>query len=401
MKAQPDARRIEIHDSTLRDGEQAPGNAMNPDQKLELALRLEALGVDCIEVGFPASSPSDFRATQLVSQKLTTARFMTLCRAVRQDVQVAVEAGGVANHQVQLLATGSDLHLEHKRRITRKEAIDEVVDTVRYARSIGLEAVSVGVEDASRGEPELLRAMTEAAIEAGATGFAVADTCGALTPDRYRELVAQFREWAPLPVHIATHCHDDFGLSLANAVAGLQAGADEAQVTLGGIGERAGNTALEELAALLAYKRDELGIYTDIDLTAMYEVYTVLRGMIGLAEPRNKAIFGAYAFGTAAGIHQQGMLRNPATYEYLEPTRFGRERSMLIARHSGRSVIRHVVDELGIEVDEAELSELYRIHVAERPGGDCEDISVLKARLAESLAAGPLPADNRMPQTIG
>ena len=181
MKAQVDARRIEIHDSTLRDGEQAPGNAMNPDQKVELALRLEALGVDCIEVGFPASSPSDFRATQLVSQKLTTARFMTFCRAVRQDVQVAVEAGGLANHQVQLLATGSDLHLEHKRRITRKEAIDEVVDTVRYARSIGLEAVSVGVEDASRGEPELLRPMTEAAIEAGATGFTVADTCGALT----------------------------------------------------------------------------------------------------------------------------------------------------------------------------------------------------------------------------
>ncbi|MFE2187049.1 LeuA family protein [Streptomyces sp. NPDC059455] len=382
------ARRVAVFDTTLRDGEQAPANAMNPDQKLDMALRIEALGADRIEAGFPASSPSEFRATRLISEKLTRARFTTFCRAVRQDVDTAVEAGGTRNHQVQILATGSDLHLEHKRGITRQECVAEVVDTVTYARSLGVEGISVGIEDASRGEYELLRTIAEESAAAGATCFVVADTSGHQTPDQYAALISAFRTWLPAPLQIATHCHEDFGLSLANAVAGLQAGADEVQATLGGIGERAGNTPLEEVAALLAYKRDHLGLYTDIDLTAMYPAYTALREIIGLVEPRNKAIFGTYAFGTAAGIHQQGILRNPATYEYVEPARFGRERSILIGRHSGRSVLRHLLDQLGAEVDEERLAELYRVHIAERPGGDCENIAVVKERIAASLANG-------------
>ena len=176
----------------------------------------------------------------------------------------------------------------------------------------------MGIEDASRGAEDLLRELTERSVEAGSTTFVVADTCGALTPQEYGDLIARFRRWAPAPLRIATHCHDDFGLSTANALAGLLAGADEVHVTLGGIGERAGNTPLEEIAALLAYKGEETGLYTQIDLAAMYEAYTHLRGVIGLPEPRNKAIFGTHAFGTA-GLHQQGMLRNPATYEYVEP----------------------------------------------------------------------------------
>ncbi|GHG60061.1 hypothetical protein GCM10018779_27040 [Streptomyces griseocarneus] len=358
---------------------------MGPEDKLDLALRIEALGVDYIETGFPASSPSDFEATRLISQHLTKARFTTFCRAVAKDIETAVEAGGTANHQIQVAATASDMHLRHKRRITRQQGIDEVAETVALARSMGVEHVSVGLEDASRGEDDLLRPMTEKAIEAGATCFVVADTSGAMTPDQYADLIRKFRSWAPAPVRIATHCHDDFGLSTANALAGLEAGADEVQATLGGIGERAGNTALEEIAALLAYKEDHNGLRTDIDLAAMYEAYNVLRRVIRLEEPRNKAIFGAYAFGTAAGIHQQGVLRNPATYEYVEPDRFGRRRSILIGRHSGRSVLRHLLDQLGLEVSDAELDELYRVHIAERTGGDCEDLEVLKERLAREL----------------
>ncbi|MFF7727253.1 LeuA family protein [Streptomyces sp. NPDC008001] len=390
MQTTSETRRISVFDTTLRDGEQAPANAMTPEQKLGIALRIEALGVDYIEAGFPASSPNEFEATRLISRHLTTARFTTFCRAVRKDVETAVEAGGTSRHQVQIMATGSDMHLEHKRGISRAEAVAEVADTVAFARSLGVESVSVGIEDASRGEHELLRAITEGGIEAGATCFVVADTSGCNTPDQYADLIRAFREWAPAPVRIATHCHQDFGLSLANAVAGLQAGADEVQATLGGIGERAGNTPLEEVAALLAYRGEHLGLRTDIDLAGMYEAYTALREVIRLEEPRNKAIFGAYAFATAAGIHQQGILRNPATYEYVEPARFGRERSILIGRHSGRTVLRHLLDRIGVETTEEELAELYRVHIAERVGGDCEDLEVLQERLAKILkpAAG-------------
>jgi 2-isopropylmalate synthase len=392
MAEQSRTRRVSFFDTTLRDGEQAPANAMGPQDKLDLALRIEDLGVDYIETGFPASSPSDFEATRLIAKHLTRARFTTFCRAVSTDIVTAVEAGGSANHQIQIAATGSKMHCEHKRRITPQRAIDEVVEAVSLARSFGVESISVGIEDASRGEDDLLRPMTERAIEAGATCFVVADTSGSMTPEQYAGLIRKFRGWAPSPIRIATHCHEDFGLSTANALAGLVAGADEVQATLGGIGERAGNTALEEIAALLAYKEDVTGLHTDIDLPKMYEAYGALRRIVRLEEPRNKAIFGTYAFGTAAGIHQQGMLRNPATYEYVEPARFGRERSLLIGRHSGRSVLRHLLDRIGHPVDDEQLDSLYRTHIAEREGGDCEDLEILQARLELDLKGCALEA---------
>ncbi|MFI6067039.1 LeuA family protein [Micromonospora sp. NPDC051227] len=382
-------RRVRFFDTTLRDGEQAPGNAMTPDQKLHMALRLEALGVDCVEAGFPASSPSDFEATRHISRNLSRARFATFSRTSRQDVDVAVEAGGVNNHEVQMVATGSDIHLRHKRGIGRQQAIAEVTDTVAHASALGIHHISVGIEDASRGEDDLLHALTESALEAGADCIILADTTGCMTPDEYGELVAKVRRWAPPPVRVSTHCHDDFGLSLANALAGLLAGADEVQVTLGGIGERAGNTPLEELAALLAYKGETLCLRTTIELTSMYETYTVLRKMINLEEPRNKPIFGRYAFGTAAGIHQQGMLSNPATYEFVEPARFGRQRSLLVGRHSGRAILRHLLQEIGVEVDEEQLNALYQRHIADRVGSDSEDLAAVRRRLqGELLSSG-------------
>ncbi|WP_432721115.1 hypothetical protein R0381_002690 [Jeongeupia wiesaeckerbachi] len=380
-------KRISIFDTTLRDGEQAPGNTMSPAQKLELALKIEALNVDFIEGGFPASSSAEFETARLLSQALTRASFVSFCRAQRSDVEIALDAGGVSGrHGLQILATGSDLHLEHKRRISRADAIREVVETVEFARTQGVTLISVGIEDASRGDESFLRELVEQSVAAGASTVVVADTTGYSTPTQYGDLIRKVRHWAPEPVRIATHCHDDFGLALANAVAGLQAGADEVQVTLGGIGERAGNTSIEELVGLFHYKRDEFGLYTDVRLEGMYDAYTTLRQIIGLEEPRNKAIFGKYAFSTAAGIHQQGVLRNPSTYEYVEPAQFGRERSMLIARHSGRSVLRHLLDQLGAEVDEQHLDALYRTYITDRREGDCEDLHVLQARLREALA---------------
>lgn len=387
------SRKISIFDTTLRDGEQAPGNAMSTAEKLELALRLESLGVDTIEAGFPASSPSDFHATQAISQSLVGSKFATLSRALRQDVQTAVDAGGTSNHVLQIMGTGSDIHLTHKRGISRRQAIDEVVDAAEFASSLGVEVVAVGIEDATRGDLGYLQRLTERAVEAGATYIPVADTAGCMTPQELGFLISKIRGWAPAPVRVGLHCHNDLGLALANSLAGLRAGADDVQVTLGGIGERAGNTALEELCAVLSYKEHVLGLHTDVILTGMYEVYNRMRQVIRLREPRTKAIFGRYAFGTAAGIHQAGVLRDPATYEFVEPAHFGRERSLLISRHSGRAVLRHLLDELGIHADDAQLAELYRVHIADRVDGDCDDLAVLRGRLAAELtpsAASPV-----------
>jgi 2-isopropylmalate synthase len=379
-------RRISIFDTTLRDGEQAPGNAMRPEQKVDLALRLEAAGVDVIEAGFPASSPSDYKALQLISQCLTSARFTSFCRAVREDAAVAVEAGGTRNHQIQVLATGSDLHLRHKRGISRQEAVREVQDTIRFASDLGVTDLSLGVEDASRGEPDLLRALIDGSLDAGCTTVAVADTAGWMLPAEFADLVHRVRSWVPPPVVLSVHCHDDLGLAVANTLAAVEAGADEAQVTVGGIGERAGNAALEEFVAGVAYRGDKLGVSTAIKTEQLYSVYQVLAQAISLEEQRAKAIFGTNAFATQAGIHQAGMLRNPETYEYLEPVRFGRERSILVGRHSGRVVLRHMLTQLGIPADEAMVNELYHEYIASRAGGECDELSVVRDQIEKRFA---------------
>jgi 2-isopropylmalate synthase len=375
-------RRVSVFDTTLRDGEQAPGNAMLPEQKLELALAIEALGVDVIETGLPSSSPSDFQATRLISQAMTTARIATLNRAVPEDVRLAVEAGGTDRHQLQILATGSETHLRCKRGISRADAIREVVDTVAYAKRLGVDHVSVGIEDATRGSDALLRPLVQESLAAGAGSIGVADTTGCMTPGEYGALIGRIRSWAP-EVLISTHCHDDLGLALANALAGVQAGAGEVQLSLAGIGERAGNTPLEELVAVLVYKGATLGMTSDVRPEGLQDAYELLSKAVGLTPPRNKAIFGANAFATQAGIHQAGMLRAPITYEYVEPSRFGRERKILVGRHSGRAVLRHVVAELKLPVDEEFIDGVYEEHVANRTNGDCIDMAGVRQIIIE------------------
>ncbi|MFI0976458.1 LeuA family protein [Streptomyces sp. NPDC021093] len=379
-------RRISVFDTTLRDGEQAPGNAMNADQKLEVALAIEQLGVDLIETGFPAASSTDFKATRMMSERLVTARLASFCRSVPKDVEVAVEAGGTERHQIQLLATGSDLHLEHKRGITRAQAYAEVRRAVEVAKGLGVTDISVGIEDASRGELDLLRGYVDLALEAGATTLALGETSGCMVPAEFGELTGRVREWLPASVVLSIHCHDDFGLAVANTLAGLEAGADEMQVTLGGIGERAGNAALEELAAVLLYKGAHYGFTTGIRTERLHAAYQVLTRAISMPTPRNKAIFGEYAFATQAGIHQAGMLAKPETYEYLEPTRVGRERSMLVGRHSGRAILTHLLDQLGVTADNALLDELYHDYIASREGGECDELHVVRESLSRRFA---------------
>jgi 2-isopropylmalate synthase len=375
-------RRVAVFDTTLRDGEQAPGNGMGPEAKLALGLHIETLGVDTIETGFPASSPSDFEATRLLSQRLTRARFATFVRATREDVDAAVEAGGVRNHQVQILATGSDIHLLHKRGIGRAEGIREVRDTLAHARELGVTDLKVAIEDSTRGAPDLLEELVGEVLDAGATTIGLGDTCGCLLPDEYADLVAMVRTWAPRPISLATHCHNDLGLAAANALAGLRAGADEVEATLAGIGERAGNTSLEEVVAAIVYKGERIGLYTDVQPDLMYGAYQRLADTIGMSTPRNKAIFGGNAFATQAGIHQAGILRRPETYEYLEPARFGRQRELLVGRHSGRAIVRHLLDQIEVEPTDELVESLYAELISSRTDGHCDDLDTVRSKLS-------------------
>jgi 2-isopropylmalate synthase len=337
---------------------------MRPEQKLRLGMLAEGLGVDIIETGFPASSPSDYKATQALSGKLTSARFATFVRAVRADVDAAVQAGGVRNHQIQVLATGSDIHLEHKRGIARSDGEREMVDTITFARSLGITDISVAIEDATRGTDDLLRSLIEAVLEAGATTIAIGDTCGCLLPGEFGDLIAKVREWAPRPVVVATHCHDDLGLAVANSLAGVMAGADEVQATLGGI-----------------------GVYPSVRPDLLYPAYQVLSEMIGLPPLRHKAVVGVNSFATQAGIHQAGILRNPTTYEYLEPEVFGRQRQLMVGRHSGRAVIRHLLDQLGRADADELVDQMYREFVTDREGGECHDLDTVRTLMRERLGA--------------
>ncbi|MFI6044201.1 LeuA family protein [Nocardia sp. NPDC051321] len=380
-------RRIRIFDTTLRDGEQAPGNAMRPEQKLDIALALESLGVDVVEAGFPSSSPSDQKAIAMVASSLTAAAVGTLNRPVREDIRIAVDCGGTEGHHLQIMATGSEIHLKHKRGVEQDEAQAEVIEAIGYAKALGVRNVTLAIEDASRGTDQLLRPLITESVAAGADSITVADTTGCLVPTQYGGLIARIRSWIPPEIVVSTHCHDDLGLSLANALAGIEAGADEVQTTLAGIGERAGNTPLEELIAVLTYNGDAIGATTTAEPEGLYTAFEILCETIALTPPRNKAIFGVNAFATQAGIHQAGMLRAPITYEYIEPVRFGRQRSLLVGRHSGRAVLRHALDELGLPVDEQLVDRVYTEQIANRSNGECLDLAGLSELMLATHAA--------------
>lgn len=383
------SRKVQLFDTTLRDGEQAPGNAMQPSQKLDIALALESLGVDVIEAGFPSSSPADRKATQLIAASLTSAHVASLSRPLAEDIRIAVDSGGTERHHLQVMATGSEIHLKKKRGIDEGEARDEAVSAIGFAKSLGVRHVTLAIEDASRGSDELLRPLITESIAAGADTLTIADTTGRMVPAQYASLIRRIRSWIPAEVIVSTHCHEDLGLSLANALAGIEAGANEVQTTLGGIGERAGNTPLEEFIAVLTYNADAIGATTSAKTEGLYAAFELLCGVIGVSPPRNKAIFGVNAFVTQAGIHQSGLLRDPITYEFVEPTRFGRERRILVGRHSGRAVVRHVLDEMNLQGDEQFVRRLYEEYVVSRTDGECVDLATLRDLIQDRQVTGP------------
>lgn len=354
--------RVAIFDTTLRDGEQSPGCSMSVAQKLRLARSLAELGVDVIEAGFAAASQQDFDAVKQVAELVGGVRICALARCHPGDIDLAARALAPAEAaRIHLFIATSPIHREHKLGLSRTEVIARAVDGVRRARD-HCDDVEFSAEDAIRTEPEFLAEVMTAAIEAGAGTVNVPDTVGYATPEEMHACIHRLRSSVSGidRVVISTHCHNDLGLAVANSLAAVRAGARQVECTIGGIGERAGNAALEEVVMALKTRNDLFGLETAVDTRRLYPVSRQLAAVIGSFVPRNKAIIGDNAFAHEAGIHQHGMLANRETYEIMRPEDVGISRSSLVlGKHSGRHALADRVRELGFSVSDTDLERLF------------------------------------------
>jgi 2-isopropylmalate synthase len=354
--------KIIIFDTTLRDGEQSPGASMNAAEKLRLAMQLEKLGVDAIEAGFPAASTGDFEAVKLIAAKLKKSQVTGLARASEEDIDRAWGAiKGAVNPRIHTFIATSDIHLEHKLRMTRDEVVEATIKAVRHAKAY-TDNVEFSAEDGSRSDPDYLCRVFGVAIEAGATTVNLPDTVGYAVPDEFGRLVAYVRENTPGMERavLSIHCHNDLGLATANTLAGLKAGARQAEVTINGIGERAGNTSLEEVAMSLFTRREHLELETNLDTREIYPTSRLVSMVTGIVVQPNKAIVGANAFAHEAGIHQDGVLKNKMTYEIMEPETVGlKSNRMVIGKHSGRHAFKQRLADIGYDMGEDDLNRLF------------------------------------------
>jgi 2-isopropylmalate synthase len=354
---------IQIFDTTLRDGEQSPGFSMTVPEKLRLARQLAELGVDVIEGGFPIASRGDLDAVRTIASEITTCRVAALARARREDVEAGLEALAPARHaRLHIFLATSDLHLRHKLRLSREEALEAISTMVAYGRKHCAE-VEFSAEDASRSDLEFLATAVGAAIRAGATVINLPDTVGYAVPEEYAAMFTSVRTRLGDPAGItwSAHCHNDLGLAVANSLAAVRSGVRQVECTINGIGERAGNASLEEIAAALAVRSVSFGVKTNLHLEKLYATSRMLSEVTGVSVPPNKAVVGANAFAHEAGIHQDGILKNPLTYEILSPEAVGvPARSLVVGKHSGRSALRANLKEFGYEPTDEELAECYR-----------------------------------------
>ena len=343
--------RIFIFDTTLRDGEQSPGAALNVAEKLEIARQLERLGVDVIEAGFPISSPGDFEAVQKIAAQVQNATVCGLTRAVPKDIDVAWEAlKGARRPRIHTGLGVSDNHLQHKLRKTREQAMEIGVSAVKHARSLGCEDIEYFTEDAGRADADYLCRVVEAVINAGATVINVPDTTGYATPEEYGAIFRMLLERVP-NAHKAifsAHCHNDLGLATANSLAAVRSGARQVEVTINGIGERAGNTALEEVVMAIHTRRDLFTVTTNIQTREITRTSKLVSARTGILVQPNKAIVGANAFAHSSGIHQDGILKERSTYEIMDPADVGiSESKIVLSPRSGRHALRHRLEILG------------------------------------------------------
>ncbi len=353
---------IKIFDTTLRDGEQSPGATMNLQEKLRLAAQLETLGVDIIEAGFPASSNGDFEAVQAIANSLKKSEVAALARCVPNDIDRAWEAIKDAKHpRIHTFLASSPIHMEYKLRKSPDEVVEMAVTGVKRAASY-TSNVEFSAEDASRSDKDFLVRLFTAVIDAGATTINVPDTVGYATPENYGELIKYVIDNTPNSdkAIFSVHCHNDLGLGVANTLAAVKAGARQAEVTLCGIGERAGNAALEEFVMVMNTRQDIYPFKTNINAEQLYPACRLLSLIIGRPLPANKAIVGGNAFAHESGIHQDGMLKNRETYEIMTPQSIGRTTSdLVIGKHSGRNAVRSKLSSLGYDFDDEKLETIF------------------------------------------
>ena len=354
--------RLFFFDTTLRDGEQSPGCSMTRDEKLTLAHGLADLGVDILEAGFAVSSEGDFNSIADIARSVRGPRIASLARARKQDIELAARAVEPAEKsRVHVFLASSDLHLQYKLKISREEALAQVNESVRLARSY-VDDVEFSPEDATRSDRDFLCQMVTVAVEAGATTINVPDTVGYTTPDEYGNLFRMLRERVPGAENVifSSHCHNDLGLAVANSLAAIEAGVRQVECTINGIGERAGNAALEEIAATLHVRADRYPVESNIVLERLYPVSQMLASVISFRPSPNKAVVGDNAFAHEAGIHQHGVLSNPLTYEIMTPASVGVPGNrMVLGKHSGRRAMVHRLKELGYELGPADLDIAY------------------------------------------
>jgi 2-isopropylmalate synthase len=354
---------VRIFDTTLRDGEQSPGFSMTVPEKIRMARQLEALGVDIIESGFPIASQGDLEGTRAVSREIRSCTVAALARARRDDIDAALEGLKDAVHpRLHTFLATSDLHLTHKLRITREECLEAISNNVRYARERCAE-VEFSAEDASRTDIQFLCEAVSRAVRAGATIINLPDTVGYAVPEEYGAMFRRVIEHldGANGVTLSAHCHDDLGLGVANSLAAVQAGVRQLELTINGIGERAGNAALEEVVVLLNVRQSTLGVNTNVRLNQLYAASRLLTEITGAVVAPNKAVVGANAFAHEAGIHQDGILKNPLTYEIISPEAVGvPKRQLVLGKHSGRNALRAALVEIGYAPSREELDECYR-----------------------------------------
>src|SRR5271166_4059567 len=360
---------VAFFDTTLRDGEQSPGCSMTTQEKLTMAHALEDLGVDIIEAGFAMASEGDFAAIATITQAIRKPRIASLARAKADDIEMAARAVHFADRaRIHVFLASSDLHLEYKLKIGRSEALALCGESVRLARSL-VDDVEFSPEDATRSDRDFLVKMVRVAVEAGATTINMPDTVGYSTPEEYGQMFLEVRTRVPAideqGIILSSHCHDDLGLAVANSLAAISSGARQVECTINGIGERAGNAALEEIAAALYVRGDHYGVSTSIQLANLYPTSQVLGQIITFKPSPNKAIVGDNAFAHESGIHQHGMLANPLCYEIMTPALVGVAKTHLVlGKHSGRAALRHRLEQLGYSLTREELQNVYYRFVA-------------------------------------
>ena len=389
---------LTIFDTTLRDGEQAPGFSMRMDEKLKMARKLTALGVDIIEAGFPIASDADAEGVRMVAAHIRGPVVAALARCNAKDIERAAWALAPApRKRLHVFIATSDLHLDRKLRMTRQQCIDGAIAAVRAARR-HVDDVQFSAEDATRSDPEFLWRVCEAVIQAGARTINLPDTVGYATPDEMRSFFKNLIARVPSSDQVtwSTHCHDDLGLAAANSLAAIEGGARQVECTINGIGERAGNASLEEVVMATRVRHDRLPFDTAVDTAQLFPASQLLTSLTGEGVQANKAIVGRNAFAHEAGIHQDGMLKDRRTYEIMRPEEVGVPRATLVlGKHSGRHAVQRRSEQIGVTLEGRELDEVYRAVIAhadrEKVVTDA-DLSTIISRLRGIGTATPQSA---------